>query len=261
MLTAVLLAVGCGNDEDTADGGGAASLKAGSVLNVSAEEYSFSPAAVVLDGPGELRIRLENDGSLAHNIKLRRDGDDVGGTASLPAGDTGSASVQVEPGRYELDLHGGRPRGARNDRRTSGEGVAPATEKTTMPRRRPATASTCEGFARRPSVIRRRRAAVGAFYLCGRAACAASRSGAGCPWPRAHVHLVHQQPQELEPAPAVGQRIAAAGHARPEAARVEHLEHERAALLHGPDADRVSGDADPCWIALVTASLMASLTW
>ena len=57
---------------------------------------------MVLDGPGELRIRLQNDGSLAHNLKLRRAGDDVGGTSSLPSGDTGSASVQVEPGRYEL---------------------------------------------------------------------------------------------------------------------------------------------------------------
>ncbi len=57
------------------------------MLKVSAKEYSFDPAAVVLDGPGELRIRLENAGSLAHNIKLRRDGDEVGGTASLPAGE------------------------------------------------------------------------------------------------------------------------------------------------------------------------------
>ena len=102
LLTAVLLAVGCGNDGDSGQEGGAATLKAGSVLKVSAKEYSFNPAAVVLDGPGELRIRLENDGSLAHNIKLRRDGDELGGTASLPAGDTGTATVDVKPGRYEL---------------------------------------------------------------------------------------------------------------------------------------------------------------
>lgn len=102
LLTAALIAVGCGNDGDSAPKGGAVSLKAGSTLEVSAKEYSFSPAAVVLDGPGELRIRLVNDGSLAHNIKLRRDGREVGGTSSLPAGDTGTATVAVKPGRYEL---------------------------------------------------------------------------------------------------------------------------------------------------------------
>jgi plastocyanin len=102
LLTALLIAVGCGDDGDSGTEGGAVSLKAGSLLEVSAKEYSFSPAAVVLDGPGELRIRLQNDGSLAHNIKLRRAGDEVGGTSSLPAGNTGSATVEVRPGRYEL---------------------------------------------------------------------------------------------------------------------------------------------------------------
>jgi plastocyanin len=102
LLTAVLLAVGCGNDGDSSQTTGAATLKPGSLLTVSAKEYSFNPAAVVLDGPGELRIRLENDGSLAHNIKLRREGDEVGGTSSLPPGDTGTATVNVRPGRYEL---------------------------------------------------------------------------------------------------------------------------------------------------------------
>jgi plastocyanin len=102
MLTALLIAAGCGDDGDSGTEGGAVSLKGGTVLEVSAKEYSFSPAAVVLDAPGELRIRLRNDGSLAHNIKLRRDGDEQGGTSSLPAGDTGTATVEVKPGRYEL---------------------------------------------------------------------------------------------------------------------------------------------------------------
>jgi plastocyanin len=102
MLTALLFAAACGDDDDSGTTGGAVSLKTGSVLEVAAEEYSFSPAAVVLDRPGELRIRLRNDGSLAHNIKLRRDGEEQGGTSSLPGGDTGTATVEVKPGRYEL---------------------------------------------------------------------------------------------------------------------------------------------------------------
>ena len=65
-------------------------------------EYSFDPAAVVLDGAGELTIRLRNEGSLAHNHKRRRDGEEVGGTSSFPAGKAGSATVRVSPGRYEM---------------------------------------------------------------------------------------------------------------------------------------------------------------
>jgi len=102
LLTALVLAVGCGGDDDSGPEGGAVTLKAGSVLEVSAKEYSFDPAAVVLNGAGALRIRLENDGSLAHNLKLKRGGDEVGGTSSLPSGDSGDATVDVRPGRYEL---------------------------------------------------------------------------------------------------------------------------------------------------------------
>ena len=102
LLTALLFAVGCGGDEDASPAGGAVSIEAGSVLEVSAKEYSFDPAAVVLNGAGALRIRLQNDGSLAHNLKVRRDADEVGGTSSLPSGETGTATVDVRPGRYEL---------------------------------------------------------------------------------------------------------------------------------------------------------------
>jgi plastocyanin len=102
LLPAVLLAVGCGNDDGSGDGGGAVTLKGGQPLTVSGDEYSFDPATVVLEGAGELRIRLENDGTLAHNLKLVRDDTEVGGTASLPAGDTGSATVRVSSGRYEM---------------------------------------------------------------------------------------------------------------------------------------------------------------
>ena len=100
LLLAVLLAVGCGKEEKA--GGGAASLSSGEVLAVTGTEYSFDPAAVVLQGAGELRIRLRNDGALAHNLKLRRNGREVGGTSSLPAGDSGEATVRVSSGRYEM---------------------------------------------------------------------------------------------------------------------------------------------------------------
>ena len=102
LLLAVLLALGCGKEEKAGGEGGAATLGAGEALTVIGTEYAFDPAAVVLSGPGELTIRLRNKGSLAHNLKLRRDGEEVGGTSSLPAGKRGSATVRVAPGRYEM---------------------------------------------------------------------------------------------------------------------------------------------------------------
>jgi plastocyanin len=70
-------------------------------LTVVAKEYRFDPSTIVLRGPGTLRVRLENDGSLAHNLKVMEDGELVGGTPSFPAGETRSASIRLEKGEYE----------------------------------------------------------------------------------------------------------------------------------------------------------------
>ena len=102
LLLAALAAAGCGNDGGGKSTGGAATLGKGETLDVTAREYSFTPAAIVLKGSGELRIHLRNDGSLAHDVRLRRDGREVGGTDSIPPGKTADATVKVAPGRYEL---------------------------------------------------------------------------------------------------------------------------------------------------------------
>ena len=71
-------------------------------LRVSAREYSFDPNRVVVTGAGELRIVLRNEGDLAHDIHLERDGRDAGGTPPIPGGETQSARVKLRPGTYEL---------------------------------------------------------------------------------------------------------------------------------------------------------------
>ena len=53
---------------------------------VTGREYSFDPDRVVVRGAGPLTIELRNDGDLAHNLRVRRDGEDVGGTPSFPGG-------------------------------------------------------------------------------------------------------------------------------------------------------------------------------
>ena len=66
------------------------------------EEYSFDPASVVVEGAGRLTISLENRGSLAHNLKLIRDGEVLGGTPTFPGGGTESGTVELEPGSYQM---------------------------------------------------------------------------------------------------------------------------------------------------------------
>lgn len=66
------------------------------------EEYSFDPASVVVESAGRLTIVLENRGSLAHNLKLMSDGEELGGTPTFPAGRTESGTLELEPGSYEM---------------------------------------------------------------------------------------------------------------------------------------------------------------
>ena len=50
----------------------------------------------------EQLIQLKNAGSLAHNLKLTRSGETLGGTPTFPGGETRSGRVNLEPGRYEM---------------------------------------------------------------------------------------------------------------------------------------------------------------
>jgi plastocyanin len=91
----------CGGDgQDNA--ARSVSVKPNSTLRVIAQEYSFDPARVEVSGAGRLTIRLRNEGSLAHNLKLARNGERIGGTPTFPGGETRSGRVNLEHGRYEM---------------------------------------------------------------------------------------------------------------------------------------------------------------
>src|SRR5215211_5344205 len=100
-LALLALATGCGGDDENG-GGRSVSADAGGAVTVAAHEYRFDPDRLVVAGPGTLTIRLRNEGDLAHNIRVLRDGDEIGGTQSFPPGRTESARVQLEAGSYEL---------------------------------------------------------------------------------------------------------------------------------------------------------------
>jgi uncharacterized cupredoxin-like copper-binding protein len=97
----LMVAAGCGGD-DGAKPTRTVTTDAGGTLTVAAREYSFDPNRVVVGGAGAVRIVLRNDGDLAHNIHLERDGEDIGGTPSFAPGGSKSVRLDLQPGTYEL---------------------------------------------------------------------------------------------------------------------------------------------------------------
>jgi plastocyanin len=69
---------------------------------VAAKEYSFDPSTIVVRGAGTLHLRLDNKGTLAHNIKVEKDGNVLGGTPAFPAGGSRSATVRLPKGTYDF---------------------------------------------------------------------------------------------------------------------------------------------------------------
>jgi plastocyanin len=100
-LAATALA-GCGGDDD---GGGETpvTVSGDQVVEVTATEYEFSPASIVVEKPsGPVKIELTNDGGVAHDLKVRDGADELGGTPIFGPDQTESASVDLEPGSYEF---------------------------------------------------------------------------------------------------------------------------------------------------------------
>jgi len=101
-LTALLLAFagGCGDDDD--EPGRTVSAAPGDTVDVVADEYSFDPENIELSGPGTLTVRLDNQGSLAHNLRVLDGAIERGGTPTFIGGDPRTGVVRVQPGEYKL---------------------------------------------------------------------------------------------------------------------------------------------------------------
>jgi plastocyanin len=99
---AILLSLaGCGGGDDD-EPARSVTVNPNSTLRVTADEYSFDPGRVVVRGAGPVTIRLRNNGELAHNLRVERDGEDVGGTPTFGGGETQAGRVNLEHGRYEM---------------------------------------------------------------------------------------------------------------------------------------------------------------
>ena len=102
LLTALVavLAAGCGDDNDTP--GRTVTVEKGKTVTVVAKEYSFDPETIVVTGGGKLAVELDNQGTLAHNLRVLDGGKDIGGTPTFAGGEPRTGSVEVQPGEYEI---------------------------------------------------------------------------------------------------------------------------------------------------------------
>ena len=105
-LAIALLALGlaaCGGDDDGGGGGPAVTFKKGQAVKVKGQEYKFDPGNVVVEGGGgTTTIEFENAGSLAHNLRIEKGSEDVGGSPTFQGGETKSATVDLAPGEYTM---------------------------------------------------------------------------------------------------------------------------------------------------------------
>ena len=99
LAALVPLLAGCGGNDRP---GGTVTAPAGGSVRLAAKEYSFDPSTIVVPSGGTLRLTLANRGSLAHDIKVEKDGHVIGGTPPFPAGETRSATVRLRPGTYDF---------------------------------------------------------------------------------------------------------------------------------------------------------------
>jgi plastocyanin len=100
-LALLVLAAGCGGD-DSEPNGRTVTAAPGATVAVDAREYAFDPDRLVVQRPGTVTIRLRNEGDLAHNLRVTRDGEEIGGTPSFAAGGSRTAQLRLRPGKYEF---------------------------------------------------------------------------------------------------------------------------------------------------------------
>ena len=79
---------------------------AGKPVVVKASEFRFNPESLLVEdqggGPASVTIELRNEGNQAHDLRLRRAGDDVGGTPIFQGGRSRSVQFPLEPGEYTI---------------------------------------------------------------------------------------------------------------------------------------------------------------
>lgn len=91
---------GCGGDDKPLR---TVTVPGNQTIRIEGDEYAFDPGRLIVTGATpELRIRLDNVGSLAHNIRVLDGNRDLGGLRSFPSGEERETTIRVPPGKYRL---------------------------------------------------------------------------------------------------------------------------------------------------------------
>jgi plastocyanin len=98
-LAASLALAGCGGADEGKSR--AVTIPAGRELRVTADEYSFDPTAITVERAGALEITVANRGSLAHDLRVRRGGREIGGTPAFQGGQR-RVRLRLTRGRYSF---------------------------------------------------------------------------------------------------------------------------------------------------------------
>jgi plastocyanin len=107
---ALLALTGCGGGDDkNGDGGqknGSVTVGHNQPIAFGADEYSFEPKSVTVNAgtskPSVVRFVLRNNGALAHDLHVEKDGQDLGGTPIFAPGKSASGQATLGPGTYEF---------------------------------------------------------------------------------------------------------------------------------------------------------------
>jgi plastocyanin len=110
LAAAVLALAGCGGDDKKGDGGektrDTVTVGHNQPIAFGADEYSFTPKSVTVKAgtskPTVVRFVLRNNGSLAHDLHIEKDGSDLGGTPIFGPGKVESGQAKLSPGTYEF---------------------------------------------------------------------------------------------------------------------------------------------------------------
>ena len=101
LVAALIALAGCGGGDDPPER--TVNLAAGEPVRVTAEEYAFDPTKIVVARGGtSLPITLDNQGDLAHDIKVLDGERELGGVPSFPGGEQRTGTVPLAPGQYRF---------------------------------------------------------------------------------------------------------------------------------------------------------------
>jgi plastocyanin len=97
-LPLVLLVGACGSDDDDGGGGDASG---GQAVELVATEFAFDPADVTVEEAGETTFTVSNEGEFPHALEVEGNGIEEE-TDELAPGESGSLTVELEPGEYVI---------------------------------------------------------------------------------------------------------------------------------------------------------------